>query len=103
MREPDEQSNPASFYASPEEARQAKPEEFLYLACLDKAPGFARPTSSPWSTRRRRHRRGAQASDQDRIRVRGARAPAVAAISASPVDGRVAGEIPGSPWRAVLA
>jgi methanethiol oxidase len=34
MSEPDQQSNPASFYASPQEACHASPEEFLYLACM---------------------------------------------------------------------
>jgi len=29
MSEPDQQSTPSSFYASPEEARHGQPEEFL--------------------------------------------------------------------------
>src|SRR4051812_26310513 len=32
--QPDPQCSPASFYASPLQARNARPEEFLYLACL---------------------------------------------------------------------
>jgi methanethiol oxidase len=38
-----QESNPASFYASPQEARQARPEEFLYLACLHQGTGVERP------------------------------------------------------------
>ena len=34
MSHPDQHETPASFYASPEEAVHAEPEEFLYLACL---------------------------------------------------------------------
>ena len=34
---------PASFYASPEEALQAPPEEFLYLACLHEGTGIDAP------------------------------------------------------------
>ena len=34
---------PASFYASPQEARQAGPEEFLYLACLHEGTGVDKP------------------------------------------------------------
>jgi selenium-binding protein 1 len=33
----------ASFYASPEEARKAPAEEFLYLACLHEGTGVERP------------------------------------------------------------
>ena len=36
-------SNPASFYASPQEARHARPEEFLYLACLHEGTGVDEP------------------------------------------------------------
>ena len=38
-----QESNPASFYASPHEARHAPPEEFLYLACLHEGTGVERP------------------------------------------------------------
>ena len=38
-----QESNPASFYASPQEARQARPEEFLYLACLHEGTGVDKP------------------------------------------------------------
>jgi selenium-binding protein 1 len=41
--EPDRQSSPASFYESPQAARQAKSEEFLYLACLHEGTGVAEP------------------------------------------------------------
>ncbi len=34
--EPDQHSSPASFYESPQAARHARPEEFLYLACLSR-------------------------------------------------------------------
>jgi selenium-binding protein 1 len=34
---------PQSFYASPAEARDAPPEEFLYLACLHEGTGVAQP------------------------------------------------------------
>jgi selenium-binding protein 1 len=34
---------PASFYASPSEAQQAPPEEFLYLACLHEGTGVDAP------------------------------------------------------------
>ena len=34
---------PASFYASPREALQAPPEEFLYLACLHEGTGVDAP------------------------------------------------------------
>jgi hypothetical protein len=37
------ESNPTSFYASPQEARHATPEEFLYLACLHKGSGVEAP------------------------------------------------------------
>ena len=40
---PNQESNPASFYASPQEARQARPEEFLYLACLHEGTGVDAP------------------------------------------------------------
>ena len=43
MSGPDEQSNPGSLYSSPEEARQAEPEEFLYLACLHEGTGVRAP------------------------------------------------------------
>src|ERR1700690_3440949 len=39
MSGPDRQS----LYASPEEARQAPPEEFLYLACLHEGTGVRAP------------------------------------------------------------
>ena len=38
-----QESNPASFYASPQEARHAEAEEFLYLACLHEGTGVERP------------------------------------------------------------
>src|SRR3954452_1016 len=41
--EPDQQSRPVSFYASPEEASRARPEEFLYLACLHAGTGIEKP------------------------------------------------------------
>ena len=34
---------PASFHASPQEAQQAPPEEFLYLACLHEGTGVSKP------------------------------------------------------------
>ena len=34
---------PASFYGSPQEALQAPPEEFLYLACLHEGTGVDAP------------------------------------------------------------
>jgi selenium-binding protein 1 len=37
------ESNPASFYTSPQEARHARPEEFLYLACLHEGTGVEKP------------------------------------------------------------
>ena len=40
---PDRQSSAASFYASPDEARHARPEDFLYLACLHEGTGVDRP------------------------------------------------------------
>jgi selenium-binding protein 1 len=43
MSEPDKQSCPASFYASPQHARRASPEEFLYLACLHEGTGVNKP------------------------------------------------------------
>src|SRR5262245_4108415 len=43
MSEPDEQTKPASFYASPEEALHARPEEFLYLVCLHEGTGVRAP------------------------------------------------------------
>src|SRR5512133_2005330 len=39
----DQESHPASFYASPQEARDARPEELLYLACLHEGTGVDRP------------------------------------------------------------
>ena len=42
MSEP-HQHSPASFYASPEEATQAGPEEFLYLACTREGTGVRQP------------------------------------------------------------
>ena len=36
-------NTPASFYASPAEARQAPPEEFLYVACLHEGTGVEKP------------------------------------------------------------
>ena len=41
-----------TLYRSPQEAMQAPPEEFLYLACLHEGTGVERPTSSPSSTPR---------------------------------------------------
>ena len=41
--EPDQHSSPASFYASPQAARHARPEEFLYLACLHEGTGVDEP------------------------------------------------------------
>src|SRR3954447_19042802 len=41
--EPDRRSSPASFYASPEEASHARPEEYLYVACLHEGTGVDRP------------------------------------------------------------
>jgi selenium-binding protein 1 len=41
--QPDQRSNAPSFYASPEEARQAPREEFLYLACLHGGTGVHAP------------------------------------------------------------
>jgi selenium-binding protein 1 len=38
-----QEGNPKSFYASPQEARQARPEDFLYLACLHEGTGVERP------------------------------------------------------------
>jgi selenium-binding protein 1 len=38
-----QESNPASFYASPQDALQAPPEEFLYLACLHGGTGVEAP------------------------------------------------------------
>jgi selenium-binding protein 1 len=38
-----QQGDPASLYASPREARQAAPEEFLYLACLHQGTRVERP------------------------------------------------------------
>ena len=49
MSQADQQSSPASFYASPAEALQAPPEEFLYLACLHEGTGVTSRTSSPSS------------------------------------------------------
>jgi methanethiol oxidase len=43
MSEPHQQQSPASFHTSPQEARQARPEEFLYLACLHTGTGVERP------------------------------------------------------------
>jgi selenium-binding protein 1 len=37
------QHPPASFYASPQEATQAPPEELLYVACLHRGTGVKRP------------------------------------------------------------
>jgi methanethiol oxidase len=36
-------SRPASFYGSPQEAMQAPPEEFLYVACLYEGTGIDKP------------------------------------------------------------
>jgi hypothetical protein len=41
--EPDQHSSPASFYESPQAARQARPEEFLYLACMHEGTGVDEP------------------------------------------------------------
>ena len=41
--ERDQQGSAASFYASPAEAREAPPEEFLYLACLHTGTGVEKP------------------------------------------------------------
>ena len=38
-----EHDTPASFYASPQEAMQASPEEFLYVGCLHKGTGVEAP------------------------------------------------------------
>jgi methanethiol oxidase len=38
-----QESDPASFYASPQEACHARPEEFLYLACLHEGTGVDKP------------------------------------------------------------
>src|SRR5919201_401964 len=38
-----EHERPASFYGSPEEALQAPPEEFLYVACLHEGTGVEAP------------------------------------------------------------
>ena len=38
-----QESTPASLYASPQEARDAGPEDFLYLACLHEGTGVERP------------------------------------------------------------
>jgi methanethiol oxidase len=38
-----QESNPASFYGSPQDAMQAPREEFLYLACLHEGTGVDRP------------------------------------------------------------
>jgi selenium-binding protein 1 len=43
MSDLDNQTRPASFYGSPEEARHAAPEEFLYLACLHEGTGVREP------------------------------------------------------------
>ena len=39
MSDADQHSRPVSFYASPAEAQNAPPEEFLYLACMHGARG----------------------------------------------------------------
>ena len=39
----DEHDKPASFHGSPQEAMQAPPEEFLYLACLREGTGVEAP------------------------------------------------------------
>jgi hypothetical protein len=41
--EPDQHTSPASFYESPQAARHARPEEFLYLACLHEGTGVDAP------------------------------------------------------------
>ena len=41
--EPDQHSTPASFYESPQAARHARPEEFLYLACMHEGTGVDEP------------------------------------------------------------
>ncbi len=38
-----QQDKPASFHSSPQEAMQAPPEEFLYLACLHRGTGVEAP------------------------------------------------------------
>jgi selenium-binding protein 1 len=43
MSDPDQQSRPDSFHASPEEALHAEPEEFLYVACLHEGTGVHAP------------------------------------------------------------
>ncbi|HSC02271.1 MAG TPA: selenium-binding protein SBP56-related protein, partial [Solirubrobacteraceae bacterium] len=43
MADEHEQSRPASFHASPQEARHAEPEEFLYVACLHEGTGVREP------------------------------------------------------------
>ena len=37
------EGNATSFYTSPHEARQARAEEFLYLACLHEGTGTDKP------------------------------------------------------------
>jgi selenium-binding protein 1 len=43
MREPDHQQRPPSFHASPEEARHAPSEEFLYVGCTRAGTGVQAP------------------------------------------------------------
>ena len=40
---PHEHVKPESFHSSPQEAMQAPPEEFLYLACLHEGTGVEKP------------------------------------------------------------
>ena len=40
---PDQHSTPVSFYESPQAARQARPEELLYLACMHEGTGVDEP------------------------------------------------------------
>src|SRR5919108_5811613 len=40
---PHPEHRPASFYASPQEALEAAPEEFLYVACLHEGTGVEAP------------------------------------------------------------
>ena len=58
---------PQSFHASPAEALQAPPEEFLYLACLHEGTGVERPD---FLARRRRRVRPDRARDADAERRR---------------------------------
>jgi len=43
VSEPDRHSTPVSLYESPQAARHARPEEFLYLACMHEGTGVDEP------------------------------------------------------------